>query len=457
VSLRADAASEGLSAATAWGDHRSVALMTGLLLLVLAAAIAALTAPPTTRAAVAGSSVVAQPDRDFSATEQAAGDGLASQVRPWALSSLVAGLVVSLVLGLSPLGARIVNGIGTTFGLGTWTTLIAGTIALLMIGRVVTLPFAVAARRPRVEVGLSTQSWSAWGADVAKSFALSVVVVVAAVCVLRALALASPGWWWAWAALCAAGTVVLLSFLLPVVVEPLFNRFTPMPDGALRTSLLQLADDEGVAVDDVLVADASRRTTALNAYVSGLGSTRRIVVYDTLLAEATPDEVRSVVAHELGHAAENDVRDATLIGALGVAGAVALLGFLLTWPALLQRAGADSVVDPAVVALVLALAAIGTFIATPASNAVSRRVETRADIRALEATNDPVALAQVQRRLALTNRSDVTPPAVLFAWFGTHPTSPERIALARAWSAANDGVTIPDLAGRPLLTPPKAP
>jgi STE24 endopeptidase len=434
-----------------------VALITGLLLLALAAGIAALTAPPTTRAAVSGSSVVAQPDRDFSASEQAAGDDLASRVRPWALSSLVAGLVVSLVLGLSPLGARIVNGIGATFGLGAWSTLIVGTVVLLAIGRVVTLPFAVAARRPQIEVGLSTQSWSAWGVDVAKSFALSAVIVVVAVCVLRALALASPGWWWAWASLVAAGAVALLSFLLPVVVEPLFNRFTPMPDSALRTSLLQLADDEGVAVDDVLVADASRRTTALNAYVSGLGSTRRIVVYDTLLAEATPDEVRSVVAHELGHAAENDVRDATLIGALGAAGAVALLGFLLTWPALLQRAGADAVTDPAVVALVLALAALGTFIATPASNAVSRRVETRADIRALEATNDPVALAQVQRRLALTNRSDVTPPAALYAWFGTHPTAPQRIALARAWSAANDGPSIPDLAGRPLLTVTKAP
>jgi STE24 endopeptidase len=370
---------------------------------------------------------------------------------------LLVGLAISLALGFTPLGARIVRGVASALGLGPWLSVIVGSVVLLLVGRAVTLPFAVAARRPQVDVGLSTQSWTAWGADLAKSFALSAIIVVAAVCMLRALALASPGWWWAWAGLVAASAVAALSFLVPVVVEPLFNRFTPMPEGDLRTSLLQLADDEGVAVDEVLVADASRRTTALNAYVSGLGSTRRIVVYDTLLEEATPDEIRSVVAHELGHAAENDVRDATLIGAVGAAGAVALLGFLLTWTPLLQRAGATSVTDPAVVALVLALVAVGTVLATPASNAVSRRVEARADVRALEATSDPVALAQVQRRLALTNRSDVTPPALLFTWFGTHPTSPQRIALARTWSQANDGATVPDLAGTPLLTPSKGP
>ena len=83
--------------------------------------------------------------------------------------------------------------------------------------------------------------------------------------------------------------VVLVSFAYPVVVEPVFNKFTPMPDGPLRTSLLQLAREDGVPVKDVLVADASRRTTSLNAYVSGIGATRRIVVYDTLVDTAPPE------------------------------------------------------------------------------------------------------------------------------------------------------------------------
>ena len=107
---------------------------------------------------------------------------------------------------------------------------------------------------------------------------------------------------------------MLFSFIFPVLVEPVFNRFTPMPAGDLRDSLLALAKKDGVPVRDVLVADASRRTTALNAYVSGLGPTRRIVVYDTLLNQAPPEQVRAVVAHELGHARNGDVVTGTVIG-----------------------------------------------------------------------------------------------------------------------------------------------
>src|SRR5207248_550589 len=125
----------------------------------------------------------------------------------------------------------------------------------------------------------------------------------------------------------------------PVLVEPVFNRFTPMPPGPLRTDLLALAARDGVPVRDVLVADASRRTRAVNAYVSGLGPIRRIVVYDTLLDQAPPAEVESVVAHELGHAKDNDVLTGTLIGALGAAAAVCGLYLLGSWTALLRRAG----------------------------------------------------------------------------------------------------------------------
>ena len=139
----------------------------------------------------------------------------------------------------------------------------------------------------------------------------------------------------------AAALVVLLSFVLPVIVEPIFNKFTPMAAGPLRTELIAMADRDGVPVRDVLVADASRRTRAVNAYVSGFGPTRRIVVYDTMLTEATPDEVVSVVAHELGHAKDNDVLIGTVIGALGTAAAVIVLYLLGSWGWLLRLAGVD--------------------------------------------------------------------------------------------------------------------
>ena len=126
-----------------------------------------------------------------------------------------------------------------------------------------------------------------------------------------------------------------------MVIEPAFNSFTPMPAGQLRSDLLALADEDGVEVSDVLVADASKRTTALNAYVSGFGSTRRIVVYDTLVKEASPREVELVVAHELGHAKRNDVLHGTVIGAFAAAAGVIAVFLLLSWGGLLSRAGAS--------------------------------------------------------------------------------------------------------------------
>jgi STE24 endopeptidase len=246
---------------------------------------------------------------------------------------------------------------------------------------------------------------------------------------------AVPGPWW-----CA----VLVAFLVPVLVEPLFLRFAPMPDGAQRDELLALAAADGVDVTDVLVADASRRTSALNAYVSGLGRTRRIVVHDTLLDRGADDEVRAVVAHELGHVVAHDVRTGTLLGALGAAVTVAVAAVLLAQPTVLGWGHAVSVGDPAVVGLLVAGGAWLGLLSAPAQNAVSRRIERRADEHCLALTGDAEVVARMQRTLAVTNLAPLRPPPVLHLWFGTHPTSPERIAAARAWAAEHD-VAVPDL------------
>jgi STE24 endopeptidase len=247
-----------------------------------------------------------------------------------------------------------------------------------------------------------------------------------------ALARRAPQTWWAWAAGAVAALVVVVSFAYPVVVEPVFNRFSPLPAGELRDDLLALAAADGVPVDDVLVADASRRTTALNAYVSGFSGTRRIVVYDTLL-RAPPDEVALVVAHELGHAQERDVLVGTLLGALGAAAAVCALFLVLSWAPLLGRSGATGAGDPRVVPLLLALVAVGGLLVGPLSNLVSRRIETRADVHALELTRAPEVFVETQKRLARTNLSDLDPHPVAYALFATHPSTTERIALAREW------------------------
>jgi len=241
-------------------------------------------------------------------------------------------------------------------------------------------------------------------------------------------------WWWL-ASLLAAGLVVLGSYLYPLVIEPLYNTFTPMDDGALRTSLIALADEDGIEVDEVLVADASRRTTAVNAYVSGFGATKRLVVYDTLVDGAPPDEVRQVVAHELGHAAEDDVLIGTLMGALGTTAGVTLLLLVADQAWVRRRAGVDDVRDVAAVPLVLALVAVGTLLAMPAQNVVSRAVEARADVHSLELTRDPDALVALQQRLASTNLNDPDPPRWQYLWFASHPTAAQRVALADGWDS----------------------
>jgi STE24 endopeptidase len=311
--------------------------------------------------------------------------------------------------------------------------------------RVATLPSSAWAESVRRSYGLSTRDWAGWLGDVSRSFALQTGGTLLALLALVALVRAWPRWCWALAAGGAALLVVAISFLYPLLVEPVFNKFTPMPEGGLRASLLELARADGVDADEVLVADASRRTTTLNAYVSGFGATHRIVVYDTLLERATDDEIRSIVAHELGHTVQHDVRNGTLLGALGAAAGVCVLAGLLNWRWLVERSGASGPADPRIIPLVLAILAVLGLAAGPVQNLVSRRVEARADVHALELTSDPSTFVEMQHNLAVTAYSDPDPPVWLFALFSSHPTAPQRIALARTWATLHGETEPADL------------
>jgi STE24 endopeptidase len=207
-----------------------------------------------------------------------------------------------------------------------------------------------------------------------------------------------------------------------------------MEQGPLRSELIALADRDGVPVRDVLVADASRRTRAVNAYVSGLGPTRRIVVYDTLLREATPEEVVSVVAHELGHAKDRDVFTGTLLGALGAAAAVVAVYLLGGWAGLLRRAGVAAVSEPRSIALLLAVASVAGLVAAPVQSLVSRRIEARADEHALRLTGDPASFEAMQQRLSEVNLADPDPNRWEYLLFASHPSTVERMAAARAYA-----------------------
>ncbi|MGY1807498.1 M48 family metallopeptidase [Blastococcus sp. SYSU D00669] len=413
---------------------RRAALVAAVLLGAAFVLVVVLRTPWTVLPTPPGGSPPVDPTAGLPADVVARADSFAAAIRPASLANLVLGLAVTAALGLTRLGARLVRAVAAPLGGGWVWQVLLGTLALGVIGRLVTLPLAVYGEVVRHRYGLSTRSWPLFLRDVAVSTAIDAGLTALGVLALVVLARRVPRFWWAWAAAGAAVLVVVGSFLYPVVIEPAFNRFESLPAGQLRTDLFALAEENGTPIEDVLVSDASRRTTALNAYVSGFGSTRRVVLYDTTLRTLPDDEIESIVAHELGHVATDDVLTGTLMGALGAAAGVALFGWLLTWSPLLRRAGADGPGDPRVVPLALLLVAAGTLLATPVQNLVSRHVEARADVHALDLTRDPDAFVSMQQRLATRNLAQPDPPAAWQWFFGSHPTSSQRVALARDWA-----------------------
>jgi len=295
---------------------------------------------------------------------------------------------------------------------------------VVAVSAVVRLPLAFWRGHVRERrFGFSTQSARGWLVDRAKGLAVSLVLTSGALLGLAGLARWLPRTWPLVAAPAAAVLVLVVGFATPVVLEPLFNRFAPLGDEELAGRLLALARRAGVPVRDVLVADASRRTRKVNAYVSGLGATRRVVLFDTLLREAEPRQVELVVAHELGHRRARHVAQGTLIGMLGAAVSVVVLWAAVAHPGDLRNA-------PLVLLVVSALELAGL----PVAAAISRRWEREADRFSLDVTRDPEAFETAHRELATANLSDLDPPRPVYALLFTHPTPPERIAAGRAWA-----------------------
>lgn len=369
-------------------------------------------------------------DRIFTAEEIERGEAYAGLARIIGWSSLAITLAVAAWLGFTRRGAHLLDWLRAP-----WPVMVVlMSFTVLAISTLATLPVVILGWDRRKHVGLTEQSLLGLLRDQGVALAIEVVFTSVAMLVLIGVARALPRWWPAVAGLLGGGLVIASTYLYPVVVEPAFNSFTPLPAGQLHQRIDSLAVVEGVPLDEVLVADASRRTTALNAYVSGFGDSRRVVIYDTLLEQLPEDEVVTVVAHELAHARNADVEIGTALGVAGTLAGIGLLALLLHAPAVRRRADVTGAGDPRVVALVLALSAFGSLGGAPLENAISRQFEARADVDALKATGDPVAFVELQRHLALAAVSDPTPPAWSQWWFGSHPTVLQRIAVAEALS-----------------------
>ncbi|WP_241901611.1 M48 family metalloprotease [Nocardioides houyundeii] len=392
-----------------------VAATAGACFLVLAAVLVPWHPVPDGLAAVPADSL-------FTRAQISRAESYAGQARLLSWSSLGLSLIVVVALAASGLGSAMMRRLPGSW----WVRTVLG-VALTLLGvRLVTLPFALLLLRLRRDYGLTTQRVPAFLLDLTVSQLVETVGTALVVLLVVGCARRWRTWWPLICATVLGALVVLVSFVYPVLVEPLSNDFTTLGPRQLREEVTELADEMDVQLDDVVVVDASRRTTTLNAWVSGLGSTRRVVLYDNLVTEVPGQQVRSVVAHELAHARHQDVLTGTVLGALGAMAAVGLLGASCT-----RSDGRRRVAAAATVPVLLALLAVGAQVVAPVENGISRRLELRADADALAATGDPEAFVAVQRALALRSLADPTPPRWSSWWWGSHPGVLERVALAR--------------------------
>jgi STE24 endopeptidase len=292
------------------------------------------------------------------------------------------------------------------------------------------LPLSIVARRRSIAVGLVTQSWRGWAADQVKAQTIAATIAAGAGAATVEVTRRFPHRWWLPA---AAGSVVVgtaFAALSPVVLDPVFNDFTPLPEGDTRSDVLDLAYAAGVRVGEIYSIDASRRTTAANAYVTGLGPTKRVVLFDTLLDRYNRDEIRVVVAHELAHVRNRDVRRGVAYTAI-VAPAAALAVQRLS-EAMSEERGTAGAVPAVALAAALISAPIGII-----ANRLSRAIERRADRFSLQLSQAPDAFITFERAIAVQNVADVAPPRWMTALLASHPPTAERIGAAVTFAQAS--------------------
>jgi STE24 endopeptidase len=315
--------------------------------------------------------------------------------------------------------------------------LLVAMLIVQAIETVVTLPFA--AYRELVydkRWEFSTQTVKGFVSDTVKGLLVGVVVTTALLLPLWAL-IRSTDLWWLWGWLVMAVFVVGIGLLAPVLIMPLFNKFTPLDDEDLRSDLLGVAQQAGADVNEIQVSDASRRTRKDNAFVTGLGKTRRLVLFDTILARPV-EQIRSVAAHEIGHWKLGHIKRIIPVVAGLLFVNFAVLRLVLGWDKALEWAGVTSLRDPAALPLFLLVFPIGSALTGLISAWLTRAGEREADIFALEITRDPEAMSAMLRSLHTDNLSDLAP-----SWWkratASHPHASERLAMTAAWARGSEG------------------
>jgi len=405
-----------------------------VLIVVLALASAGLVAwfsraPASLRAAEPGPEATDPAlGAEFTEEQIARGDAFRSPSYLSFAVGAVLQLTVLLVIARGPM-RRLVEALDRVPGGWPVRALLAA-IALTVVLSLATAPLSyVRGYVVAHDWGLSTQDIGGWISDQARSLLVAAGTMSVAAVAFYGVVRWRPGSWWLWGWGAFTLLTLILAYLYPVIIAPLFFNFTPVSDEELSREVKSMAAEAGIEVDRVLVADASRRTTSENAYVAGFGSTRQVVVYDTLLEAGGRDETLFIVAHELGHQRANHVLKNVALASLALLGSFALLGWLGagTWP--WSWAGAGGVGDLKALPLLAVFALLVGFLLLPLENYVSRNFERQADEAALELTDDPDTAVRTFRRLAFANIAHLDPPQLAVWTLYTHPPIRDRIEL----------------------------
>ena len=340
------------------------------------------------------------------------------------------------LLTLSPLSARIRDLSVSVAGGRVWLTIGVFGLLLALLYHAITFPVSLYGSFLREHTfGLSRQTFAAWAWDYTKGTLINVGILLPLLIVLYTCIRWDPVRWYLPVWIVVVLVMSLLAELSPILFDPLFHTFRPVQDTALVERLRALTDRAGLRVGPILEMDASRKTTKTNAYFTGFGRARRIVLYDTLLAASAPEEVELVVAHELGHWRRHHIWKGMAISATSALAALWLIARLLNTAADSGRFGFVHPADPVSLPLLLLLLLILTILTTPIQMAISRSFEREADRESLRLTANPKAFIASEVTLARSNLADIDPPRVVVWLLYTHPPVLERIAVAEAFRA----------------------
>jgi STE24 endopeptidase len=345
-------------------------------------------------------------------------------------------VLLFLFAGLLPIYDRFIAGLTDSF-------ILQGVLFFLLLTWVQTIleiPFSLySSFRVEARHGFNTMTPRLWLTDLLTSQAIGSVLLVLMVGVAFWLIHWSPQHWWLWVWGFAALVSLFLMFISPYVIEPLFNRFEPVTEEGLKDEIAAMMARAGLTVGRVVQMDASRRSSHSNAYFTGIGKVKRIVLFDTLLRQMSHPEIVAVLAHEIGHWKLGHILRRLLLAEL-LALAGSWLAFqAVQWPGLpglLGMAGGSLAARLVVAGFVGSLL---MFPLTPLSAWLSRRHERQADDFACRITGKPEALATALVKLSAENLANLHPHPFYAAFYYSHPPVVERVSMLRSRPTAGEG------------------